>query len=112
MEEENKKVKKEKKPVTLKTLIIRRIIFILVFALIASGITAFLIIRDPFSSKETEPKQESKQEDLDNDVPKAQERNHVSLINYDSDTFDYNDLKISEISENFENQFHIFKLTV
>ena len=103
MEEENKKVKKEKKPVTLKTLIIRRIIFILVFALIASGITAFLIIRDPFSSKETEPKLESKQEDLDNDVPKAQERNHVSLINYDSDTFDYNDLKISEISENFEN---------
>ena len=97
MDEENKveepkkvKKKKEKKPLTLKQLIIRRIIFILIFLLISSGVTAYLVIVSPF---EKDNDNKAKEEQLDNEVAKRADRNHVSVLDYDKDTFDYNELK-------------------
>ena len=102
-EEENKvqepKPKKEKKPVTLKSLIIKRLIFVILFLLVAIGVTAYLVIANPFAKEEEEP--EPVQEEIDNEVPTLS-RNHVSLLNYDTDTFDYNELKIYEMKETFE----------
>ena len=101
MEKENKKekIKKEKKPVTLKTLIIRRAIFLMIFLLISVGITAFLIINNPFEKKENKS---SNGTALNNDVPTAPKRDHKSLINYEKDTFDYNDLEVTEYEESYE----------
>lgn len=99
MEEENSKAKKEK-TVSFKVFLIRRIIFILIFAIIAGGITAYFVIKNPF--KHENPKTSSKKEILDNEVPKAPTRNHIALLNYETDTFDYNDLQVNEINDNFE----------
>ena len=98
--EEPKKVKKEKKPVTFKTLIIRRIIFIVIFALIAAGVTAYFVIANPFEKEEE--KKLSKEELFDNEVAKREHRNHVTLLNYNTDTFNLNDLKVTEHAENYE----------
>ncbi len=100
MEKENKKekIKKEKKPVTLKALIMRRVIFLVIFLLISVGITAFLII-NPFEKEENKS---SDKKALSNDVPTAPKRDHKSLIDYEKDTFDYNDLEVTEYEENYE----------
>ena len=100
MDEENKKVKKEKKPATFKTLFMRRFIFILIFAIIIGGTTTYFVIKN---KPEKETKNESEELALDNEVPTVPAReNHKSLINYDTDTFDCNDLEVNEISDNFE----------
>ena len=87
-------MKKEKKTVTFKTLIIRRIIFIVIFAIIASLVTTYFI----FENNKKVPKQNK----ISASETTEKTRNHIGLIDYDNDKFDYNELKINEVAENYE----------
>lgn len=88
-------MEKDKKTVTIKTLIIRRIIFIVIFTIIASLVTTYFI----FENNKKTPKQNEIANTNKIEEPK---RNHVGLINFDNDTFNYNNLKIDKIDETFE----------
>ena len=102
MNEENPK--NEKKPITLKNFIIKRILFIIIFAIIAAGITSYFIIKNrptvnTNSNSEALSQTPTNEIINDNEVPENTGRNHISLINYGTDTFNYNDLKITKVIE-------------
>ncbi len=98
MNEENPN--NEKKIITFKNLLIKRILFIIIFAIIAGGITSYLVIKNrPTVNTNSNSDMLSQTPINDNEVPKNTGKNHISLINYDTDTFNYNDLKITEVIE-------------
>ena len=96
---EEKKIKKEKKVETLKTFMIKRIIFLIVFFLIALAITSYLVKVNPFQ-KDKEMITTSKSKEIIKEDEFT--RNHVSMINLEEDTFNYNSLKIDNVKENYE----------
>lgn len=87
-------MKKEKKPVTFKTLLIRRIIIIIIFAIISSLVTIYFI----FENNKKTLKSNNKTSQVNN----KEKRNHTGLIDYDNDKFDYNELKINEVVEKYD----------
>lgn len=92
---------KEKKAVTMQTLIKRRIIFIIIFLIICTGITTYFIVANPLKKhhETVTPK-----EDLDTEIAKRPDRTQKSLLDYENDTFNQNELKISEkVLESDEN---------
>ncbi len=65
--ESKKKVKKEKKPLTIKKIIIRKIIFLILFAIVALGITLFL-------ASKNNPEVKEKIEEITNTIIKPEEK--------------------------------------
>jgi len=92
---------KEKKPLTLKKLVIRRIIFLIIFLAISAGITSYLVIKKPFDDSETVSKTEKKSSSEEK-IDEESKKEHFTLIDLENDTFDYNGLKVNEITETYE----------
>lgn len=92
------KNKKEKKPVTMKQLIIRKLMIIFAFALMSIGITTFLIIYKPVPE---DPKKDVPKIDIVQEKEKEKVK-HEGLINLDKDTYNLNDLKVTEFEEEFQ----------
>ena len=85
----------QQKNITLKKIIITRLIFIVIFSIIASLITYYFISEKNKNSNISE----SIKKNINSETIK---RNHIGLIDYDNDTFNYNNLLINEIKENYE----------
>jgi len=95
---EKKKVQKEKKVESLKTFMIKRIIFLMIFFLVSLAVMIYLVKVNPFQkNKETIAKSQLKEV-----IPEDEfTRNHVSMIDLEKDTFNYNSLKIDRVKENY-----------